>query len=186
MRNEKSRPQMPKSGSEQNTTNLVDGWVSSSRYKKTEMKRAKRYAHCHLAHSIRCDGRKRNIIWKGANVTICCSTSESEKRYAHCHFRHSSLLNKHFGALDVTKNQSLVNIDMHTSKQNNKNNWAKHVKICTCKKTWKIDNRKLIKKNVMSKMNENPATKMQVMLPTMCCKRKLLKYNCFLKYFWSL
>ena len=60
--NANSRPQMAKSGSKQNTADLVDGWVSPSRYKKTEMRRAKRYAHCHLAHSNRCDGGKRNII----------------------------------------------------------------------------------------------------------------------------
>ena len=35
----------------------------------------------------------------------------------------------------------------------------------------------------MSKMNENPATKMQVMLQTMRCKPKMLKYNCFLYTF---
>ena len=71
-------------------------------------------------------------------------------------------------------------MNTHTSKQNNQNNWAKHVKICTCKKLWKIDFGKLINENVMSKMNENPATKMQVMLPTTRCKSKLLKYNWFL------
>ena len=136
---------MPKSGSEQNTADLVDGWASRSRYKKNEMRRAKRYAHCHLARSNRCDSGKRNIIWTGANVAIVCSTSDIETRYAQCHFRHSNVLNEHFGALEDTKNQSLVNMDIHTSKQNNQNNWAKHVKICTCKKQWKIDIRKFIK-----------------------------------------
>ena len=133
-----SKPQMPKSGSKQNNADLVNGWVSPSRYKKTQMRSAKRYAHCHLAHSSRWHGRKRSIIWTGKNVEILGSTSEGEKRYAHCHFRHSSVLNEHVGALEDTKNQSLVNMNTHTSKQNNQNNWAKHVKICTCKFRWKI------------------------------------------------
>ena len=43
-----------------------------------------------------------------------------------------------------------------------------------------------MKKNVLSKMNENPAQKVQVMLRTAPLKTKLLKFNWFTSHFWSL
>ena len=47
------RPQLPKSSSMRTPADVVNGWVSPNRYRKTEMRRAKRYAHCHFAHSSR-------------------------------------------------------------------------------------------------------------------------------------
>jgi len=49
----KSTPQLAKSASMRNIADVVNGWVSPSRYPKTELKRTKRYAHCHFAHSSR-------------------------------------------------------------------------------------------------------------------------------------
>ena len=48
-------------------------------------------------------------------------------------FCDSSVLKQHFGVLMFIENHSGVDMAVHASKQNNQNNWAKHVKICTCK-----------------------------------------------------
>ena len=51
--NRNLRPQLPKSSSMRNPADVVNGWVSPNRYRKTGRRRAKRYAHCHFAHSSR-------------------------------------------------------------------------------------------------------------------------------------
>ena len=114
------------------------------------------------------------------------TTSEGARRHARCHFWDSSVSNEHFGVLQIIKNQSAANLGTHMSKQNHQNNVAKHVRICTLQISMKIDTRKLMKKDAVSKMNENPRTKMRIMLPTLRRKTKLLKYNYFLRHFWSL
>ena len=150
------------------------------------MRRAKRYAHCHFAHSSRWDCGKRSIFWTSANVAIFRTEAGGAKRYAHCHFRDSTVLKQHFNDLTTIENRSRVNIANHMSKQNNQNKCAKHVKICTCKIQWKISTLEGMKKKVLSKMNENPAQKVQVMLRTAHMKTKLLKFNWFTSHFWSL
>jgi hypothetical protein len=50
---DKFRPQLRKSASMRNTADVVNGWAPPHRHRETEMRRAKRYAHCHFAHSNR-------------------------------------------------------------------------------------------------------------------------------------
>ena len=116
---------------------VVNGWVSPTRYRKTEMRRAKRYAHCHFAHSSRWDGAKRNTFWTNANCAIFLPKPGKAKRDAHYHFCDSSVLKQHFGVLMFIENHSGVDMAVHAAKQNNQNNWAKHAKICTCIFLWK-------------------------------------------------
>ena len=54
------------------------------------------------------------------------------KHCAHYYFWCSNALKRHYGLHMTTENYSCAKKALHTSKQNNKNNKAKHVKICTC------------------------------------------------------